>query len=71
MPPQALQARLDHQRLPKLLHPGNAKAQAILADGQANALNSDTRAACERAVTLIRGGETRNDALFQSLMKKP
>jgi hypothetical protein len=47
------------------------KASIILADAQANAADPDTRAACERAVTLIRGGETRSDALFMSLMKKP
>ena len=47
------------------------KAQIILADAQANSPDPETRAACERAVTLIRGGETRSELLFQSLMKKP
>jgi choline dehydrogenase-like flavoprotein len=53
-----LTTRLDHQRLPKLLHPGNAKAQAILA---ADMLK---RAACIWATPCGRGCSIR--ANYQS-----
>ncbi len=44
-----LTTRLDHQRLPKLLHPGNAKAQKILA------ADMQKRAACFWATPCGRG----------------
>jgi choline dehydrogenase-like flavoprotein len=53
-----LTTRLDHQRLPKLLHPGNAKAQAILAADMAK------RSACIWATPCGRGCSIR--ANYQS-----
>ncbi len=53
-----LTTRLDHQRLPKLLHPGNAKAQAILA------ADMQKRAACFWATPCGRGCSVR--ANYQS-----
>ena len=50
--------RLDHKRLPKLLHPGNAKAQAILA------ADMQKRAACFWATPCGRGCSIR--ANYQS-----
>ena len=50
--------RLDHARLPKLLHPGNAKAQAILA------ADMQKRAACFWATPCGRGCSIR--ANYQS-----
>ncbi len=50
--------RLDHQRLPKLLHPGNAKAQAILA------ADMQKRSACIFATPCGRGCSIR--ANYQS-----
>ena len=53
-----LTQRLDHKRLPKLLHPGNAKAQKILAE------DMQKRAACFFATPCGRGCSIR--ANYQS-----
>ena len=53
-----LTQRLDHKRLPKLLHPGNAKAQKILA------ADMQKRAACFFATPCGRGCSIR--ANYQS-----
>jgi len=47
------------------------KAERMLQEAFAAAPTPDAKAAVERALTLLRGGETRSDVLQQSLFKQP
>ena len=47
------------------------KAERLLQDAYGLAPDAETKAGIERAVALLRGGETRIEILQQSLLKKP